>query len=1067
MTADLSKALEAIERCRALRDASSNEAVLRSAFESYLRAIFGAAEDQGWINHYGEGAEAHTKIGGKDGGASSRFVDNLIGSTSLEYEADLRTKAKFDDGYRQVREYTSASIRDGADVSQVRGILSDTVEWRIYDVALKHGADPPNCTPEDVELVEIESFEALPDELTAQRFVNFIRRHLAREQSRPLLAENLALDLGLESKAHRDKVPTLQKLVENARAADPSVELATDLWSRFVDHLEGAGGAFRPAPYLDEVYLLILARLLSANALAGKAISNDETELKAILDGSYFFAQYQLENLVEQDYFGWLVRPEHIDGVLPIAQSIQSDLYVYDFTRRAEDDLFGRLMAQLARRSQRKLLGQEWTPSWLANHLAERCLDALPEGEMPAIVDMCCGSGAILAEVLRSAKSRYRLTSIHELENVVTGFDIDPLAVALAKTTWVIALSDELNGASAPVTIPIFHADSLFAITPVSASIPLLGETDNITIELDGSSISLPAILVQPEHRELFDRIVDWAYDEARDTGGNNPEIADARSVIDAAGTSLSNDILSAIADATLALALRMKELVDANRNGIWAFILRNTYRPGLLAGQFNGLVSNPPWLAMSALADNPYRGLLASRAELYGVNPAGSSFLHLELGITHLIHAVDRYLQPGAAIACLVPGTILNGNQHQRLRSQGYLRSRRAVPLLIEEIWQVAPNTFKYPGAAIIGKRAPSVSNASAPITRGAVAKPDEIEAADFSVKSLGSHRTAWVLEKGGLPAAASSSVEVSKQGADLMPRTAVCVEILENTGTEYRVTTPSAGTPWAFTVKQPKKLKNEKFPGYVSPDYLFEIAQSENLLPFIFGPHRAPIAIPAHKQSDGTWLIQDHSEIRRSGHRQTALRFKQINDKLEAIGESNDLQTRIDVRFKLTNQNLGDEGYLVLSGAGGTYICAACLPVSEGPKLVIDQTLYWQVVIDPDDAWFRTGMLNSSALTEAILPFNPEGDFGPRHIHTLPYRVMPPFDASNANHIAIAEQARAVAAKAQEIFTSNEYISDPEKSLSVRRRKLRQKLSEESTMVELERLCAVALGVEVDTAS
>lgn len=1066
MMTDLNKALEAIERCRALRDASSNEAVLRSTFESYLRAIFSSAEDQPWINHYGEGAEAHTKIGGKDGGASNRFVDNLIGSTSLEYEADLRKKAKYEDGYRQVREYTSASIRGGADVSQVRGILSDTVDWRIYDVALKHGVDPPCCTPDDIELKEIEVFEATPDEPSAHRFISFIRRHLAREQSRPLLAENLALDLGLESKAYRDKVPTLQALIEDARLADPSVELATSLWSRFVDHLEGAGGTFRTAPYLDEVYLLILARLLSANALAESAISNDETTLKSILDGSYFFANYQLENLVEQDYFGWIVRPEHIDGFLPIAQSIQSDLYAYDFSWRGEDDLFGRLMAQLARRSQRKLLGQEWTPSWLANHLAERCLDALPEGEAPAIVDMCCGSGAILAEVLRSAKARFGLTSILELEGVVTGFDIDPLAVALAKTTWVIALSSELNAASAPVTIPIFHADSLFAITPVSASLPLLGETDNITIELDGSNVILPALLVQPENRELFDHIVDWAYDEARDTGGSNPEISDARAVVDAAGTSLPDEILCTISDATLALALRMKELANANRNGIWAFILRNTYRPGLLAGQFNGLVSNPPWLAMSALADNPYRGLLASRAELYGVKPAGSSFLHLELGITHLIHAVDRYLQPGAAIACLVPGTILNGNQHQRLRSQDYLTSRRAVPLQIEEIWQVAPNTFKYPGAAIIGRRASSAADTLAPISKGAVAKPDEVEEVDFSVKSLGSERTAWVLEKGGLPAIANNGVEVSKQGADLMPRTAVCVEILDDTGAEHRVTTPSAGTQWAFTVKQPKKLKDDKFPGYVAPDYLFEIAQSENLLPFILGPHRAPVAIPARKQSDGTWLIQDHTEIRRSGHRQTALRFKQINDRFAAVGESNDLQTRIDMRFKLSNQNLGTDGHLVLSGAGGTYICAACLPVSQAAKLVIDQTLYWQVVEDPDDAWFRTGMLNSSALTQAILPFNPEGDFGPRHIHTLPYRVMPPCDAANTNHVAIAEHARGVAAKVEELFVSDDYIADPERALHVRRRKLRQALGDEKIMKELERLCAVALGVEVDTA-
>jgi hypothetical protein len=241
--------------------------------------------------------------------------------------------------------------------------------------------------------------------------------------------------------------------------------------------------------------------------------------------------------------------------------------------------------------------------------------------------------------------------------------------------------------------------------------------------------------------------------------------------------------------------------------------------------------------------------------------------------------------------------------------------------------------------------------------------------------------------------------------------------------------------------------------------------MAQSENLLPFVFGPNRAPVAIPALKLPDGSWEIQDPAEIRRLGHRQTALRFKKINDRLEATGESNDLQTRIDIRFKLTNQNLGNDGYLVLSGAGGTYICAACLPVSQATRLVIDQTLYWQVVESADDAWFRTGMLNSGALTDAILPFNPEGDFGPRHIHTLPYRVMPPYDASNSQHVAIAKAAQDVADKASAIFKSDGYISDPSKALHVRRKKLREKLEEIAEVKNLEQQCAVALGVDVDT--
>src|SRR5262249_37511809 len=164
--------------------------------------------------------------------------------------------------------------------------------------------------------------------------------------------------------------------------------------------------------------------LLSANVLADKAILSDNDEIKQILDGSYFRARYQLENMVELDYFGWLTGPQHADKLVAIGREIQRDLYAYDFGSRPEEDLFGRVMAELARRSQRKLLGQEWTPTWLARLLAVRCLSNLPAGETPRIVDMCCGSGSILAEVLKAAKEQNGLTGITALQEVVTGFDI-------------------------------------------------------------------------------------------------------------------------------------------------------------------------------------------------------------------------------------------------------------------------------------------------------------------------------------------------------------------------------------------------------------------------------------------------------------------------------------------------------------------------------------------------------------------------------------------------------------------------------------------------------------------
>jgi hypothetical protein len=615
---------ELIRRCRNFRNEGRPESVLRSEFQSRLRQVFPRAEDDTWVNHYSSGTEALTKIVTEGGKSADRFIDNLIGATSIEYESDLRVQSKFDMGFGQAEEHAAGLLRFGVPVSQVRCVLSDTVDWYAYDVTLPTGIEPRFCLVPDISLNLVDKLQiATADETSAEQLIAFLRKHLAREQSRPLRADLLTADLGLESIHFTRVIEPLVALVEAGRAEDPSVVLATDLWSQFVDYLEVERGEFRPVAFSDEVYLSILARLLAANVLSQDAILSGDTELKAILNGSYFQKQYRLENMVEFDYFGWIFSEKRIDALVPIARGIQRDLFAYDFSWYPDEDLFGHLMAQLARRSQRKLLGQEWTPTWLASLVARKCLENLPSGETPRIVDMCCGSGSILIEVLKEARRRFSLTDIEELHSVATGFDIDPLAVSLAKTNWVATLALEIKMATSPIIVPIYHADSLFAITPVSASLPFMGEEDKIEISLDGATIELPNAVLQAEYGELFDRIVDWAYDEALDAQveGRVPDPHDLNvgnflgGVAAAIGCTIPKNVLVELTPGVESLVCRMAELAVAKRNGIWAFILRNTYRPGLLTGQFNGLASNPPWLAMSGLADNPYRDILTERA--------------------------------------------------------------------------------------------------------------------------------------------------------------------------------------------------------------------------------------------------------------------------------------------------------------------------------------------------------------------------------------------------------------------------------------------------------------------
>ena len=130
---------------------------------------------------------------------------------------------------------------------------------------------------------------------------------------------------------------------------------------------------------------------------------------------------------------------------------------------------------------------------------------------------------------------------------------------------------------------------------------------------------------------------------------------------------------------------------------------------------------------------------------------------------------------------------------------------------------------------------------------------------------------------------------------------------------GPEYRVDTPSQGTRWGFTVKAAKELKDDGFPGHVAPKFIHRMAQSENLLPFLLGQHRAPVAIPAVRDDLGEWTILETTEIRRMGFTRTARRFRRsTNDSRELERET--LQSRVDERGKLTKQTFGSDGYLVV---------------------------------------------------------------------------------------------------------------------------------------------------------
>lgn len=1035
------------------------ESPLRHNLSTYLSRIF--PDMPWWVKDHATRAETSSAFH-KKGSKSRGFVDALVGATAIEYEKDLGNATIFNDGLGQVQDYCADLLNKGVTKELIVGVLSDTVRWHAYRVS---EIQPLTAVPgstifgrDHLTLEEIECCDlSAAGTKEAKTLGRFLEQYLGRLGARRLTADTLANDLGFDSAFSKPHWSAVSSMVDSAFSSNPTyASLIEKLWRDFISYLGGdtTAGGFDRQTYAGELYILTLAKLICANILAGKALTSKDDELEAILNGT-FFQNRGLSNLVEYDYFGWLNAPPHVQALLPVAQAIQEDLLAYDFASPPAEDLFGALMAQLARRSQRLLLGQEWTPSWLAEKLVQNTLANLPAGQEPRLVDMCCGSGAMVVETVKQAKARLVSTgqqadspgALTKLSEAITGFDIDPLAVMLAKVSWVLAARDWLDPAM-PVSIPVYHADSLFAATPLTKVVDEDGMAHH-SLLLDDQVVALPAFLISPERQPLFDTLLDRGYAVAMasaksSTSGITPSLVD--SLVDQAesssGCTLPPEEKELIRQFTNSLLIALEKLQRAGRNGIWAFVLRNSYRPGLLGGKFNGLVSNPPWLALSKIAENPYTGVLRKKAGDYSIKPPGPSHLHIEMATIFLLHAVERYLVEGAAVGCILPASITSAHHHNPFRSASYATSKRPVHLRVDALWRVEKGTFKNEAVVLFGAKAKPASAGDIP---GLVITKDSANAVTFKRIVRGS-RTAWSENKAlGAKNTGFFRPADFRQGADVMPRTLVFHSLAKAGASSWNASPISTTSKERYLKADAKTHKSFSLSvNGLSDSVIFDVLLSHHLTPFDIGTGAKGL-LPIERNA-GVWSPLAPPEIALKGQA-TDNAFKSV---LAAFGVSATPQTYFDRietdRKKLTNQAWGG-GWLVFMGAGGSNVCAAYAPTSAlaQAKTVIDQTLYWAEVASEEEAVYLTGLLNSTAINQVIREFQPVGQFGERHIHKLPLGVTPPFDSTNPAHMDVVSTTKQLVAewqeyKSQHAGTVNSLLNPNNSKLHIRRKKIKE---------------------------
>lgn len=1021
---------------------------------SYLPRIFPQSEYRSKLEAFASGAESYVRTAPSEASSSTRgFIDTLNGQMVLEFKKDLLNQKSFNEATLELKRYIAALWTQYGTNSSFGCLTNDVLNWRVYRPV-------PNTIPADgqytADMVDLELTEDLyihqATEPNAQHLTIFLKRVLLDENLLPLTADNIMRDFGLNSNLFGLVYPQLLHIIQES-SANSEVELSLDLWKRQQDYNAVSESIINLDLYTKQVYLLILSRLMVANNFQ-ESLPNDDRTIKTILNGEFFRNVAKLNNLVDYDFYGWITKDIWIDHFLPVARHLFHHIKMYDFSFAGNENMIQLIYDEMLPDEQRSALGQKSTPTNLANSVIDNLFEDTPENFR--YLDPACGCGNFIRAALMKTREIYineEITTdqlLRIITEAVTGIDIDPIAVILSKSVWAMTLSDLIRDTQQPVDIPIYHADSLFVARDESTQ-----EQDDLienpVISFDNVRIEIPNALLR--HSKEFDLLITWSNKRANQIAKSYERHGELRILeIDESNNILRNILsqpflegltleeMELLMNSTASLVNELTSRIIANRDGIWAFILRNNYRPSLFAGQFDIIGTNPPWLTISNLPDVPYKDQLIRQASFFGIKPTGSSFLHSEIATTFALHNVKHFLKEEGKVAFIVSRSVTDGDNHAPFRTFNF---RDKVPFNITEFWDLidVPELFNLPSCVVFGRKQELTGTIYDNIpSRFFTNDLDNPTDGNIALCTL-VDKNAWLrVDTDGYTVRGSDFYAPRfRQGADLMPRTALFVDLIADTPASYVVHVRTAATE--IENRNNKKLTGVVFENYVNRNYIFSTVTSNTLLPFGILEDYLPKVILPVEIVDNTPRILSSEELIDRGDDTVSDWFEDI-DSHDELRKS--IYEMIDERGKLTQQSYLNYQYLVHCGAGGSKPCAAIQRghIESPHHFIADQTTYVYGTDDEEEALYLIGIMNSNYVNEIIRPFQARGLFGERHIHKLVYKVIPPFNNENPLHQEVVRLSRALEIRVSRLINNIAQLHDFSMTIQRRRTLLRTAL-------------------------
>ena len=765
-----------------------------------------------------------------------------------------------------------------------------------------------------------------------------------------------------------------------------------------------------------------------------------ETDPADLLKGRELYRATGLQGVLESDFFAW---PNEVGGK-PLLQTLARRVARFDWTE-APPDTAATLYESVIPAEERRQLGEYYTPAWLARAMMRELVD---DPLNQRVLDPACGSGTFVAEavshfIAAAAAANWKPGNVlNRLREAVTGIDVHPVAVHLARAAWTLAARPAINDASAAgfdasLSIPVYLGDALqlrFRTGDMFAEHNIMVQVE----DEENTELVFPVSLV--ERAEAFDALMGDV--SASIERGDDPFLAlDDNHIDDSAERQVIGNTIAT-----------MKRLHDKGSNHIWAYYARNMVRPVVLSrSKVDVVIGNPPWINYNQTADILRDELLNLSRNTYGIWAGGRYATHQDVAGLFFVRSADLYLKDGGVIGFVLPHSALQAGQYSKWRS-GQWRARKSGPSVsvdftLKPAWdleQLKPNSFFPIPASVAFARKLSQDVSGKPLAGSVERWRGTAGAEDVR------RETAGITDTGA--AGESPYGGYSRQGATIVPRCFFYVNETENTAVVQAAPTITINPRRGSQDKVPwKDLDLTAITGQtVENRHLFDVHLGETIAPYValeplkvlLPLKREDVAIPT--DDDGPGGIRLGGLERRMRERwQTVSRLWEDN---KALANSLNLLERLDYVHNLSAQlewqhDSNDRQVRVVYTKAGEPTAA----LLEGSATLVDHLLYWIPCRTIDEANYLLAIINSDALQEGVRPLMSKGQFGARDLHKHLWKLpIPEFDPAEELHAAVAEAGATAAAVAKAKLDQLREQRGDRLTITIARRELRMWLRE-----------------------